>query len=412
MNSLLSNGPQSITEKILFNHALEVKEGFIQTSVDLVLSHDATTSLFIDRFLEMNCKVWDPSRVIFVADHFSPPANEEQAAILSKFINFAKTLPRIDLRLHEGICHQLLIEDRRAVPGSLIVGADSHTIMAGALGCFATGMGSTDMLRILVDGSTWFRIPKSIRVDITGRLKPNTSGRDVALKLLSCLGEGGAVYQSIEFYDYAHLSMDDRCILCNVAVEAGAKNALVVPDETTFTYLKLRGAKKYESVLADRNVKYSKVLKLELDELEPQIAIPDSPCNVVNAKDIKGIPINRAFIGSCASGRLSDLKTAAEVLAGRRVHSQVQLVIIPASKFVLKQALAEGIIDVLVDAGAVIIHPSCGPCGGISNGILSQGDVCISTSTRNFRGRMGHKDSHIYLASAQTVAISSIHGEL
>lgn len=412
MHSLPSNSHKNITEKILLNHALEVKEGFVRASVDMAMSHDATTSLFIDRFLEMNGRVWDTSKVMLVADHFSPPANIEHAAILRKFLDFAKSLSGVDLRQNEGISHQILIEDPRVVPGALVVGADSHTVMAGALGCFATGMGSTDMLRILIEGSTWFRVPQSIRVKLVGQLKSGVSGKDIALKLLSSIGEGGAVYHSIEFYDYASLSMDDRCTLCNAVVEAGAKNGVIVPDEITYEYLKLKGAKNFETVLADNKAKYVKTLKLELNELVPQVAMPESPCNVVPVNDVKGIPINRAFIGSCASGRLSDLRVAAEVLAEKPVHPQVQLVVIPASRAVMRQALLEGIIQILIDAGAIVTHPSCGPCGGISNGVLAQGEVCISTSTRNFRGRMGHRDASVYLASARTVAISSTHGEL
>jgi 3-isopropylmalate/(R)-2-methylmalate dehydratase large subunit len=402
----------TVAQKILLSHALDSRNGFVHAKVDLAMGHDATTSLLIERFEQMGGSLWDSSKVLLVADHFSPPPTAERAAILQRFIDFAHSLPGVDLKLHEGICHQLLVEDRRVVPGSIVVGADSHTVTAGALGCLATGMGSTDMLRVMMQGSTWFRMPESLRVNFTGALRPDVMGRDVALKLLGELGEAGAVYKSIEFYDDAALSMDDRFSLCNAVVEAGAKCGIFAPDEITRKYLEQRGANDFEIVEADAGAEYERTIEVDLGKLEPLIACPDSPSNVATVGSVRGVKVNRAFVGSCASGRLTDLRAAAEVLQGERIHPGVQLVVIPASKTILLEAMSEGLIEIFVRAGAVVSNPSCGPCGGIANGLLAKDDVCVSSSTRNYRGRMGHPGAAVYLASARTVAVSAIRGEL
>lgn len=408
----MSTGHKSITEKILLDHALEVEDGFVLAEIDLVMGHDATTSLLIDKFLDMGAGIWDVSRIMLVADHFMPPCNTEHANILSKFLDFADNIPGLTVKKGEGICHQLLAEDQRVVPGALIAGADSHTVTIGALGCVAIGLGSTDILRIFINGRMWFRIPQSIRVDIIGKLYPEVTGRDVALKLLAELGEDGAIYHSIEIYDHAGLSMDHRFALCNAVVEAGAKNGIIAVDEITIDYLEMRGFKTYKNVQADNDVEYVKTLTLDLSELEPLTALPHSPCNVRTVNELKGLKINRAFIGSCAGGRLSDLKAAAEVFSDDHIHPSVQLMVIPASKKILAQAMKKDYIQTLIRAGAVIAHPCCGACGGISNGILADGDVCVSNSTRNYQGRMGHPGANVYLASSRTVALSALHGRL
>ncbi len=404
--------PATIAEKVLLRRAVSVQDGFVRARVDLAMGHDATTALLIDRFRASGDAVWDSRRLLLVADHFSPPATIEQASILRKFVDFAQELPGVDLKQHEGICHQILVEDPRVAPGMLVVGADSHTVMAGALGCLATGFGSSDMLRVLRDGCAWFRIPRGIRVELTGRRPSRISGRDVALMLLGRLGEDGANYRSIEIEDHAELPMDDRFALCNAVVEAGAKCGILCPDDITEAYLRTRGSVDYEVVRADPGADYEQRLEIALDDAAPMTALPGGPCRVAPVESVAGRPIQRAFIGSCAGGRLSDLRAAAEVLGGHRVHPAVQLVVIPASRSILQRAMAEGTLGALVEAGAVLANPGCGPCGGISGGILAEGEVCVSTSTRNSPGRMGHRDSEVYLASARTVAISAIRGEL
>ena len=402
----------TVAEAILMNHAIEHREGFVNARADVVMSHDATTSLIVDRLSDPAVDILDPSRLLLVSDHFCAPSTPEHAEILGIFYGFARRIPGAVLRRGEGICHQILAEDPRTVPGAFIVGADSHTVTAGALGCFATGGGSTDLFRLLVKGSTWFRVPDTIKVEFIGTPSDIISGRDIALHLLGLLGENGAIYAAIEFHDSCALSMDARLAICNCVVEAGAKCGIFVPDEITDAYLSERGALKFEYVRPEKTARYVCTITIDLDDLSPQVARPHSPADTVDASSLHGILVNRAFIGSCAAGRLCDLMDAAEILSDGSVHRNVELVVIPASRKIYREAIAEGIVDALVSAGAIIAPPSCGPCGGISNGLLGPGDVCISTSTRNYRGRMGDSSAAVYLASSRTVALSAMYGEI
>jgi 3-isopropylmalate/(R)-2-methylmalate dehydratase large subunit len=306
-----------------------------------------------------------------------------------------------------------LVEHALCQPGALIIGADSHTIMAGGVGACATGMGSSDILFALTTGTTWMRRPATIRVRFVGTLPRDCGGRDIVLELLRVLGEAGAQYKSLEFHDETaqKLCQDDRFAIANMAVELGAKFGVFVPDEVTRAYcLQRDGRLSGDVVMPDRDASYERSVELDLGGLSPRIARPWAPGNVVPVTEVVGTPISVAFLGSCSSGRLSDLRDAAEEVAGQQIHPAVRFIVIPASVEILKQALRAGYVQTLVEAGAILNHSSCGPCGGIDKGVLGAQDVCISTSNRNFRGRMGHWESQTYLASARTVARAALRG--
>ncbi|PWT74231.1 MAG: 3-isopropylmalate dehydratase [Proteobacteria bacterium] len=406
---------RTLVEKIIDAHAIEGGPGvtYRRVRIDALLGHDATIALLADEFERRGLTIWDPEKVLFTNDHFSPPASAERADVSRRFIGFSRAQGVKHLLLDRGICHQLMVESRLCQPGSLIVGADSHTIMAGGVGACATGMGSTDILYALATGTTWLRTPESIRVNLVGALPAQCSGRDVILDLLRSLGEDGARYAALEFHDLSHpnLSQDERFAIANMAVELGAKFGVFVPDAVTERYLVERdGLEPAAFVLPDALAQYSRVIDLDLSALTPRIARPYSPANVVPLCEVEEEIITTAFLGSCSSGRLSDIRIAAEELAGKHIHPEVRFIVIPASMGVFKQALRAGYVETMTEAGAVFNQSSCGPCGGIDKGVLGQTDVCVSTSNRNFRGRMGHWDSRTYLASARTVARAAIRG--
>jgi 3-isopropylmalate/(R)-2-methylmalate dehydratase large subunit len=409
-------GGGTLSDQIIDQHRIDAAPAeFVQVRVDAVLGHDATIALLVDEFRRRQFRLWDPRRVILVADHFSPPASIEQATISRLFLDFARELGAVDLFVDRGICHQILVEHRLCVPGALLIGADSHTIMAGALGACATGMGTTDILYSLVTGTTWLRPPATTRVDLVGRLPEECSGRDLVLALLGHLGEGGARYQAVELHDLCDvpLRQDDRCAVANMMVEGGAKFAVFVPDAVTAAYcLERDGHPPAAMPGPDARATYLRRLRIDLGALTPMVARPFSPANVAPLREVAGTPINYAFLGSCSSGRLDDIRIAAEVLEGRKVHPDVRMIVIPASMTIFRRALQLGYVEALTAAGALFNQTSCGPCGGIDKGLLGEADVCVSTSSRNFRGRMGHPSSRTFLASARTVAISACEGRL
>lgn len=406
----------TLCQKIIDAHALDAGPGlYRRVRIDGLLGHDATIALLIDEFESRGLSVWDPDKVLFTNDHFSPPATLERAEISRKFLAFSRKLRLPQLKVDRGICHQLLVESPLCAPGALIVGADSHTVTGGGVGACATGMGSTDILFALATGTTWLRCPQSLRVILRGSLADRCSGRDVVLELLRRLGEGGARYLALELHDACEprLSQDDRFAIANMAVEAGAKFGLFVPDEVTMAYCKARDGQTPETLpKPDPGADYTDTLELDLSALTPRVARPWSPSNVVAVDALSDTPVSMAFLGSCSSGRLQDLRDAADELAGKRVHDEVRMVVIPASVAVYQRAMEAGYLQTLSAAGAIISHSSCGPCGGIDKGILAADDVCVSTSNRNFRGRMGHWDSRTYLASARTVARAALAGRL
>ncbi|WP_437577187.1 3-isopropylmalate dehydratase large subunit [Sorangium sp. So ce887] len=408
---------RTISDKVIDAHAVDddPEAVYRRVRIDALLGHDATTALLIQEFEGRGLTVWDRDRVMLTNDHFSPPATIERADISNKFLRFARRSGVKHLMLDRGICHQLLVESSLCRPGSLIVGADSHTIMGGGVGACATGMGSTDILFALATGMTWLRRPATIRVRLRGKLSSQCSGRDIVLRLLFELGESGAQYRTLEFHDASEprLGQDDRFAVANMAVELGAKFGVFVPDEVTVAYCTRRdGAAPTRLVLPDGDAVYERTLDLDLSELRPLIAKPWSPANVCTIDEVEEVPISVAFLGSCSSGRLSDIRDAAQEVEGKAVHPSVRFIVIPASVDVFKQALREGYVATLTEAGAIFNHSSCGPCGGIDKGVLGAEDVCISTSNRNFRGRMGHWESRTYLAGARTVARAALLGRI
>lgn len=408
---------RTLSDAIIDAHLIGEEEegGFVRVKLDAVLGHDATIALLVDEFRKRKLEVWDRERVLFVNDHFSPAASIERANISRKFLTFARECGVRNLAVDKGICHQLLVEHALCAPGALIVGADSHTIMGGALGACCTGMGTTDIMYALATGTTWLRRPETIKVELTGALPPACSGRDVILALLARFGEEGAQYRAVEIHDLCvpKLIHDDRCAIANMLVEGGAKFGVFVPDEVTRAYCEQRDGKPLGVLPApSQDARYEQTIRVDLSELKPLVAKPYSPANVAPVRDVQGTKISHAFLGSCSSGRIEDIRVAAEVLRGRQVHPDVRFVVIPASVDVFKQALRAGYVESLTEAGAVFNQTSCGPCGGIDKGLLGADDVCVSTSSRNFRGRMGDARSQTYLASARTVAHAALSGAL
>ena len=412
----------TISQKILANKANkdEVKPGeIVMADVDLAFANDITAPIAIDFVKRLGVDVFDKGKVALIPDHFTPNKDinsANQCKIMRDFVR-ERNLPNYWETGEVGIEHALLPEQGYIKPGMLIVGADSHTCTHGALGAFATGMGSTDLGFAFATGKSWFRVPESIKFIYKGKRKKWVVGKDLILYTIGKIGVAGALYKSMEFTGDAirELPMEDRLTMCNMAVEAGAKNGIVEPDEITVEYLKERGIEndQYGILKSDADAEYSSLIEIDVSNIEPQVAFPHLPSNAKGISEIKDdIKINQAFIGSCTNGRISDLREAAKVLKGKKVAKYVRLIIIPATVQVYRQALKEGLFDVFLDAGAVISTPTCGPCLGGYMGILADGEVCASTSNRNFVGRMGSKKAFVYLSSPAVVAASAVAGKI
>ncbi len=392
---------------------------YFEIRPDLVLGHDATIALIVKRIAEQGGVLHDPDRLFLVADHFAPPSTVDRANILRTFLDFAERTGfgtdahGGEFHMMQGICHQVLVESPRCRPGSVIVGADSHTTMAGALGTFACGLGSTDVLAVLLTGRTWVRLPEAVRIRFHGALDPALRGKDLALWMMGHFGEGGARYRALEFSG-PEVPMDGRLTLTNMAVDCGAKNGLWLPDAVTRAFHAGQGGVWPEDLdLAEGPADaYVDAIDVDLTTLSPRIARPWSPANVCGVEEVAGERVDQVFIGSCAGGRLEELGDAAALLAGRRVPPLMKLVVTPASTAVYREAMSRGWLQTLLDAGAVITNPSCGACGGIDKGLVAAGEVCVSTSNRNFRGRMGDPDARVFLASGLTAAASALTGRI
>lgn len=385
----------------------------VEVPVDLVMAHDATMALVLQDFERLSCTVWDPNRLMVVCDHFCPPARSDWADLQKSVLRFTERHQLPNLRLYQGICHQLLLEDLRVQPGCVVVGADSHTTLIGAVGCFATGLGATDILGCLATGRTWFRVPESVRVEIIGRRKPWVMGRDIAFHLLRHFGESGANYRALELHDLTDdgLAMDSRAAICCMAPEMGAKNALFVSDGITHDYLQKRdhGVTTHFPTPKE-GARYTEALTVDTSVLTSLVALPHSPAKAVPVAEAGEVRIDEIYIGSCAGGRLEDFAMAAALLAGKRIVRGVKVIAVPSSVTVQREAMARGYIDALLEAGVCVSNPSCGACGGIDKGVLATGDVALTTSTRNFQGRMGPRDTQVYLASTATCAASALTG--
>lgn len=388
----------------------------VQTGVDLVMGHDATLSLLVEDFDRLGCQPWDAERVMIACDHFAPPARIDWADLQKAVIAFARRHRLSDVRMYQGICHQLLLEDARVQPGIVLVGADSHTTLAGAVGCFATGLGATDILACLATGQTWFRIPESLQFSLVGARKPWVMGRDIVLWLNGTLGEDGASYRALEFWDHTDdgLTMDSRAAICCMAPEMGAKAALFAPDAVTAEFLRRRDGDQTAMPAPADEITPAPIAPrtIEVSTLESAVARPHSPADVVAVRDLGEVALDEVYIGSCAGGRMEDLAIAARLLTGKHVASGLKVIAVPSSVGVMQEAIARGYVQTLMDAGVCVSNPSCGACGGIDKGVLASGDVALTTTTRNYRGRLGPRDSAVYLASTATCAASALTGRI
>ncbi|MFQ6085796.1 MAG: 3-isopropylmalate dehydratase large subunit [Candidatus Bathyarchaeia archaeon] len=410
----------NIAEKILARAAgrKEVNPGeFIEAHVDVAMVNDITGPLAIDAFRKIGHQtVWDRERVVIVLDHQTPADSKDSAKLHSISRSFAREQGIVNFydAGNGGICHQVMVDNGHVVPGDLIVGADSHTCTYGALGAFATGIGSTDMGAVLSSGELWLKVPESIRVEIEGELQRFVGPKDVILYVVGWLGADGAIYKAIEFSGQAiqNMSVSGRMTVCNMAIEMGAKTGIIEPDRKTIDFCRKRTSKPLVPVLSDDDAEYEGVMKLDAEGLEPQVACPSSVDNVKPVTEAVGTEIDQAFLGSCTNGRLEDLRIASLLLRGRKIHKGVRLIVIPASQRVYADALREGLIEVLVRSGAVVCNPTCGPCFGGHAGILADNEICVSSSNRNFVGRMGSRKAKVYLASPATVIASAIHGRI
>lgn len=405
----------TISEKIFSRAAgTDAKANdFVSANVDYAMAHDGTSVLAVKSFREMGAgKVWDAEKIVIPFDHLIP-ASTDVAAGLQKDIREWVKEQNISHFYEggEGICHQVLPEQGFALPGKLIVGADSHSCTYGAFGAFGTGVGATDMAEIFATGKLWFKVPETIQMTVDGRLDDGVYAKDLTLYLIGKTGIAGATYKAVEFYGDAisGMSVSGRMTLCNMAIEMGAKAGIVPPDKKTFEYLENRSQADFEPVYADSDAVYCQEVRYHADDIEPQIACPHEVDNVVPVGKVVGTPIDQAFLGTCTNGRLEDLEIAAGILKGKQVA--VRTIAAPASRTVLLEAVSNGIYETLVKAGVSFITPGCGPCLGAHQGIIAEGENCISTANRNFKGRMG-KGGFIYLASPASVAAAAVKGEI
>ncbi len=410
----------NIVEKILARASgeKEVSPGqIIDAKVDKAMMHDLTGPRVIDSFREIGVKrVWDPERIIVVFDHDVPPSTIKAAELQKKVRNFVREQGIkyfYDIG-RGGVCHVVMLEKGHVKPGELIVGADSHTVTYGALGAFATGVGATDMAAVLATGSIWLRVPETLKFEVSGKLQKRVYAKDLILHIIGMIGAEGANYKAMLFSGQTirDLGIDGRATICNMSIEAGAKAGIIEPDEKTIKYVKERAGEPITPIRSDEDAEFAKVYEVDASRLEPQVAIPPSVDNVKPVSEVGGIEIQQGFIGTCTNGRLDDLRAAAEILKRRRVKDGVRLVIIPGSQEVYNRALKEGLIEIFIKAGAIVCGPGCGPCIGISRGVLADDEVCISSANRNFVGRMGSPKSKVYLASPATVAASAIKGKI
>ncbi|MCK4533294.1 3-isopropylmalate dehydratase large subunit [bacterium] len=410
----------TITEKILAAHCgkKSVQPGeLIQSKVDIALANDITAPLAIKQFKKLKAKkVFDSKKIVLVPDHFTPNKDiesAEQCKMLRSFVYEQKIEHYYEVG-RGGIEHALLPEKGIVLPGDVVIGADSHTCTYGALGAFSTGVGSTDFAAAMVTGKCWFRIPETIKFIYKGKLKKWVSGKDLILYTIGDIGVDGALYHAMEFSGEVikNISMADRMTMCNMAIEAGGKNGVIQPDDTTIEYIEARAERPYEIFNGDKDAKYKEIYEYNCSKIEPQVAFPNLPSNTRPISEVGEVFIDQAVIGSCTNGRIEDLRIAAQVLKRKKVHSYVRLIVFPATQNIYKQAIKEGLINIFINAGAAVSTPTCGPCLGGHMGVLAEGERAIATTNRNFSGRMGHLRSEVYLSNPAIAAASAIAGKI
>jgi len=409
----------TITEKIFSNKlGRDVKPGeFVEVEVDIALANDVTAPLAIKEFRRIyNGKVFNKDRIALIPDHFTPNKDIKSAQQVKMVREFALEQ---DIKYffdggEVGVEHALLPEKGIVVPGDIVIGADSHTCTYGAIGAFSTGVGSTDLAGCMIYGKAWFKIPETIKFYYFGELKPWVYGKDLILYTIGKIGVDGALYKAMEFTGpvIKNLPMYSRFTMCNMAIEAGGKSGIIEPDEITIEYVKDRVQREYKIFKSDEDAEYFDEIKIDVSEIEPQIAFPHLPENSKPVYEAKGIKIDQVFIGSCTNGRYEDLEIVAKILKGKKVAKNVRMIILPATPEIYKKALKNGLIEIFLDAGAIVGPPSCGPCLGGHLGILAEGERAISTSNRNFVGRMGHPKSEVFLSNPAVAAASGVAGEI
>lgn len=406
----------TIAEKIIARAAGvdAAKAGEIHVvTLDYMLSNDGTTHLTIDKYNNLkNPHIADPSKLVWVVDHNVPCDSVKTAQSQKKMRDFARE-HGIDFYEGEGICHQVMVE-KYVRPGQLIFGADSHTCTYGCLGAFGTGVGCTDYLYAMVTGKSWVMVPETLRFNLTGTLRKGVTARDVILTIIGKIGANGANYKAMEFAGpgLAGLSVSDRFVLCNLAVEAGAKTGLMPVDEATLEYLEAHGREPVACYESDPDAEFAEVYDIDLSEIQPVGAKPHFVDNLAPVSEVAGTKIHEAFLGSCSNGRLEDLRLGAEVIKGKKVAEGVRFLVVPASRDIYNRAAREGILDTFMEAGAIVMNPNCSVCWGSCQGVIGEGEVLISTGTRNFKGRAGDRNSFVYLANAATVTASAVAGEI
>ncbi|MFX1375401.1 MAG: aconitase/3-isopropylmalate dehydratase large subunit family protein [Promethearchaeota archaeon] len=409
----------TIAEKILLNHSnlKELVSGqFVECEIDLIMVHEQLGGRIHKEYERLGINyVWDPNKIFFILDHWVPAPTISAAQMHQDCRKFAEKYNFIhNIGMNKGICHQVLPEMGFSRPGMLIVGSDSHTTTYGAFNCLSTGIGATDVSHVFATGNLWFKVPESFKINLIGSLNNGVMSKDFILKLIGDLTTKGAIYKSLEFHgDGANkISIDGRMTITNMVVEAGAKFGTFLPDDKLTKWLEKRTAIPYKYVYPDKGAEYEKEFDYDLSEIPPIVARPSNPGNIAKVEEEEGIEIDQAFIGSCTNGRMEDFRIAAKILKGKKVNSKTRLIIIPASTEIYKEALKEGLIEIFLTAGAIFGHSTCGPCIGGHMGVLGPDEICISSSNRNFMGRMGSPTSKIYLASPATVAASALNGKI
>jgi 3-isopropylmalate/(R)-2-methylmalate dehydratase large subunit len=384
----------------------------------MIMVHDLTGPLAVEAFKKIGTpKVWDNKKIVVILDHQVPAESVKAAELHKTMRQFAKdqNLTFYDVG-RGGICHQVMPEKGHVTPGEVIVGADSHTCTYGAFGAFATGIGSTEAAAVFATGKIWFKVPPTIKIEVKGNFQKNVTPKDLILAIIGKLGVDGAIYRATEFTGPAikNMSIAGRMTICNMAVEMGAKNGIIAPDEITHKFLdnRVKTQQNYKLLQSDKDATYERTVEFDVSKMPSQVACPSSVDNVKPVSEIGTIPIEQAFIGSCTNGRLEDLQVAAQILKGRKVKDGVRALVIPASQEVYRQAMREGLLEIFTDAGAIICGSACGPCLGGHIGLLAAGETCVSSSNRNFIGRMGSTQANVYLASPATVAASAVAGKI
>jgi 3-isopropylmalate/(R)-2-methylmalate dehydratase large subunit len=411
----------NITEKILAKASGKKEvhpDEIVDANVDMIMVHDLTGPLAVEAFKKIGTpKVWDNKKVVVILDHQVPAESVKAAELHKTMRNFAKdqNLTFYDVG-RGGICHQVMPEKGHVAPGNVIVGADSHTCTYGAFGAFATGIGSTEAAAVFATGKIWFKVPSTIKINVKGKFKKYVTPKDLILNIIGSLRVDGAIYRAAEFTGptIKAMSVAGRMTLCNMAVEMGAKNGIIAPDETIAEFLKERIQKMpdFKALQSDKDAEYERTVEFDVSKMEPQVACPSSVDNVKPVSEVGNVPVDQAFIGSCTNGRIEDLRLAAQVLKSRKVKDGVRALVIPASQEVWRQAMQEGLLEIFTDAGAIVCGSACGPCLGGHIGLLAAGESCVSSSNRNFIGRMGSTQANVYLASPATVAASAVTGKL